>query len=100
MSYPELVGEPLRLELIFARPLKKVTELIVLGERTSSIAVDKLGIVERRCKKIFCSATKYQTYPSDQNLVPRFVPPDYVPTHDNDTFAVTNTQPSNMQGEH
>ena len=25
---------------------------------------------------------------------------DYVPTLDNDTFAITNTQPSNMQGEH
>ena len=27
-------------------------------------------------------------------------PSDYVPTLDNDTFAITNTQPSNMQGEH
>ena len=27
-------------------------------------------------------------------------PSDYVPTLDNDTFAVINTQPSNMQGEH
>ena len=27
-------------------------------------------------------------------------PPDYVPTLDNDTFAIINTQPSNMQGEH
>ena len=27
-------------------------------------------------------------------------PSDYVPTHDNDTFAIINTQPSNMQGEH
>ena len=26
-------------------------------------------------------------------------PSDYVPTIDNDTFAVINTQPSNMQGE-
>ena len=25
---------------------------------------------------------------------------DYVPTLDNDTFAIINTQPSNMQGEH
>ena len=28
------------------------------------------------------------------------LPSDYVPTLDNDTFAITNTQPSNMQGEH
>ena len=27
-------------------------------------------------------------------------PPDHVPTLDNDTFAIINTQPSNMQGEH
>ena len=29
-----------------------------------------------------------------------FLPSDYVPTLDNDTFAIINTQPSNMQGEH
>ena len=27
-------------------------------------------------------------------------PSHYVPTLDNDTFAIINTQPSNMQGEH
>ena len=27
-------------------------------------------------------------------------PSDYVPTLENDTFAIINTQPSNMQGEH
>ena len=43
--YPELVGKPLRLELNFTNPLEKVTELIVLGERMSSVAVDKFGIV-------------------------------------------------------
>ena len=43
--YPELVGEPLRLELNFTFPLEHVIELIVLGERMSSIAVDKFGIV-------------------------------------------------------
>ena len=43
--YPELVGEPLRLELIFTQPLENVTELIVLGERMSSVAVVKFGVV-------------------------------------------------------
>ena len=43
--YPELVGEPLRLELTFTHPLENVTELIVLGERTSSVAVGKFGVV-------------------------------------------------------
>ena len=43
--YPELVGEPLRLELNFTFPPKHVTELIVLGKRMSSVAVDKFGVV-------------------------------------------------------
>ena len=42
---PELVGEPLRLELNFVFPLEHVTELIVLGERLSSVAFDKYGVV-------------------------------------------------------
>ena len=43
--YPELVGEPLRLELNFIQLFGNVTELIVLGERMSSVAVDKFGVV-------------------------------------------------------
>ena len=43
--YPELVGEPLRLELNFTFLLEHVTELIVLGARMPSIAVDKFGVV-------------------------------------------------------
>ena len=43
--YPEPVGELLRLELYFTNPLENVTELIVLGERRSSVAVDKFGVV-------------------------------------------------------
>ena len=43
--YTELVGEPLRLEPNFTFPLKHVTELNVLGERTSSVAGDKFGVV-------------------------------------------------------
>ena len=44
-QYPELVGEPLMIELNFTFPLKHVTELIVLGEWMSSVAVDKFGVV-------------------------------------------------------
>ena len=43
--YPEIVEEPLRLELNFTFPLQYVSELIVLGERMSSVAVDKFGAV-------------------------------------------------------
>ena len=43
--YPELVGEPLRPELNFTFLLEHATELILLGERMSSVAVDKFGVV-------------------------------------------------------
>ena len=43
--YPQLIGEPLRLELYFSSPLENVTEVIVLGERMSCVAVDKFGVV-------------------------------------------------------
>ena len=43
--YPALVKEPLRLELNFTFPLEQVTELVLLGERMFSVAVDKLGVV-------------------------------------------------------
>ena len=43
--YPKLVGEPLRLELNFTFPVEHAAELIVLGERMSSVAVDKFGVV-------------------------------------------------------
>ena len=46
--YPELVEEPLRLEIKFNFPLEQVTELIVLGERMSSVAVDKFGVVGKK----------------------------------------------------
>ena len=49
--YPEFVGEPLRLELNFTNPLENVTELIVLGERMSSVAFEKFGVVGKNVKK-------------------------------------------------
>ena len=49
--YPELVREPLRLELNFNNPVEDVTELIVLGERMSSVAVDKFGVVGKIAQK-------------------------------------------------
>ena len=44
-DYPEIIGEPLRLELHFSSPLEFVTEVNLLGERMSSVAVDKFGVV-------------------------------------------------------
>ena len=49
--YPELVGEPLRLELNFTHLFKNVAELIVLGERMSSVAVDNFGVVRKNVRK-------------------------------------------------
>ena len=49
--YSELVGEPLRLELNFTFPVEHVTELIVLGERRFSVAVDKFGVVRKNIEK-------------------------------------------------
>ena len=43
--YPELIGEPLRLELNFNEALESETEVIKLGERMSSVAVDRFGVV-------------------------------------------------------
>ena len=43
--YPELIGESLRLELYFSSTQESVTEVIVLGERMSCVAVDKFGVV-------------------------------------------------------
>ena len=43
--YPERIGEPLGLELYFSSPLENLVEFIVLGERMSSVAVDKFGVV-------------------------------------------------------
>ena len=45
--YPELVGETLRLELNFTFSLHN-TEIIVFGERMSSVAVDKVGVVGKK----------------------------------------------------
>ena len=87
--YPELVGEPLRLELNFTNSLENVTELIVLGERMSWVAVDKFAL-QQIFERIPLLKFRYRgSFPSD-----------YVPILDNDTFVIINAPPSNMQGEH
>ena len=45
--YLELVGESVRPELTNTQPLENVTELIVMGKRMPSVAVDKFGVVGR-----------------------------------------------------
>ena len=47
IHYPELSGEGIRLEMFFDRNLSNVTELIVLGERMSTVKVDQFGTVAK-----------------------------------------------------
>ena len=98
--YPELVGEPLKLKLNFTFPLEHVTELVLSGERISSVAVDKFGVVGN-LNWIMFLASKYSTVsPLLKYRYRGSFPSDYVPILDNDTFVIFNTQLSNMQGEH
>ena len=100
--YPELVGEPLRLELNFNSLLEHVTELIVLGERMPSVAVDKFGVVEKKTSKMDNVSLQQiiNPIPLLRYRYRGYFLSDYVSTLDNDTFAIINMQPSNMQGEH
>ena len=100
--YPEIVGEPLTLELNFTFPLEHVTELIVLGERMSSVAIFKFGVVGKKTSKMD-NVSLQQIINRVPLLKYRYrgsFPSDYVPTLDNDTFAIINTQTSNMPCEH
>ena len=47
----QLVGEPLRLELNFTFPPEHVIEIIILSEQLSSVAVEKIGVVEKKYLK-------------------------------------------------
>ena len=99
--HPELVGEPLRLELNFTFPLEHVTEIIVLGERVSSVAVDKLGVDGKTFKMDNVSLQQIiNRIPLLKCRYRGSFPFDYVPTLDNDTFAIINKQSISMQGEH
>ena len=60
-QYPELVGQPLRWELKFTFPQKHITEFIVLEDRMSPVAVEKLGFVGKNIKnrECFSQATQF-----------------------------------------
>ena len=73
--HPELVGEPLTLELNFTFPLEHVTELIVLEERMSPVAVDKFGVVGKNIWKwTTLLSGKHSIVSSYQVSVPCFIP--------------------------
>ena len=83
--YPELNGEPLRLELNFSNPLENITELNVLGKRMSSVAVDVWCFWEECVKKD--NFALQQIINRILLLKLRYLgsfPSDYVPTLDNE----------------
>ena len=99
--YPELIGEPLRLELYISSPLEIVTEVIVLGERMSSVAVGNLVLWERIFE--LDNTSLKQIVNRILLLKYRYMgsfPSDFVPNLPKDTFAIINTHPSNTSGEH
>ena len=98
--YPELIGEPLKMELYFSSLLENVTKFIVLGERMSSVAVDKIGVVGKMFEMDNTSLN--QIVNRILLLKYRYVgsfPSDVVPNLPNDTFVIINTQPSKTPGE-
>ena len=45
--YTELSVESIRLEAFFDRPLRKMTEIIFLGERMSTVKIGQFGTVAK-----------------------------------------------------
>ena len=69
--YLELVGEPLRQELILPDFLKTILNSLYEMNECRRLQLTSLLLLERECKNgYFCSATKYLSYPSAQCLVP------------------------------
>ena len=59
--HPDLVRKLLRLELSFAFALEHVIDLIVLGERMSTIAFNKIGVVRKKKQnRKYCSLAGIQ----------------------------------------
>ena len=99
--YPELIEEPLRLELNITFPPEHVTEFIVLWERMFLVAVDKFSALGRNIQNgQYFSQANNELYSATQILIPRFIFSDYEPILDIDNIAIVNTQPSKMQGEY
>ena len=96
--YPEVVAEPLRVELNFIFPLEHVTGLIVLGKRKSLVAVETFGVVGEKNSKMDNASLqqKVERIPLLKNRYRGLFPSDYVAFVENDTFTFINTQPSKL----
>ena len=101
---PELIGEPLRLELNFTLPLEHVTELMVLAERMTNLVLlestSKMDNVALQQIIDRIPLFKYRYLSSFPLLVmlPRHL--SYVRTFPNDTFVMIKTQLSNIRDGH
>ena len=95
--FPELAGEPLRLELNITFLLKDSTVVIVLRERMSSVAIDKFELLEKVSKADIVSLQQiiYRISLLKYRYLDSF-PSNYVPFLPNETCAFISTQPSNM----
>ena len=47
INYPELNGESIRLEMFSDRLLRNVTDIIILGERMSTVKINQFGTVTK-----------------------------------------------------
>ena len=73
--YPELVGEPLRLELNFIFPQEHVTDVVEMGELMFLIAADVFGVVGKIVQfSQGCSPAHFRSYLSTQVSLPWFNP--------------------------
>ena len=97
--YPELDVESLRLRLSFIFAPNHVTEVIVLGERIFSVAVHKFDWLGTPVKRDNVALRQTIDHPPSQVSVHCFFPCDPAPNLLNETFAIINQQPTNMQSE-
>ena len=100
-QYTELIGEPLRLKLnFFSSRTMLLNSLCFENERLRS-QLTSLVLLEKISKTD--NASLHQFFNQIPLLKHRYLgslPSDYVPILNKDTFAFTNMQPRNMQGEH
>ena len=98
--HPELVGEPLRLELNFIFLRDTLLNSLFWENECLRLQLTSLVLLEKTSKMDNVSLQQIiNRIPLLKYRYRGSFPSDYVPTLDNDTFAIINTQPINMQGE-
>ena len=99
--YPEIVGEPLRLELNFTFLWNTLLISLYWENKCLRLQLTNLVLLEKTSKMDNVSRRQLiNRLPLLKYRYPGSFPSDYGPTLDIDTFAIINTQPSKIQGEH